>query len=197
MPTLCEYLSLECRQANHFFGVPGYTVGLSLFGFSRADFSLIDFVLTSRPSLTHITEIGTGGGLVSLFLGVSASIRGGALHSFDVRDCRGEGIKRAWLTEHTFSIVDVFDGPEGTHPAVVKSISREHNLILFDGGSKMLEIARFRSHISKNSVFLIHDWEDESFEAGFERALDDLGFDRGYWDMSELLGSHLRVYVPV
>ena len=31
---------------------------------------------------------GTGGGLVSLFLGVSASIRGGQLHSFDVRDCR-------------------------------------------------------------------------------------------------------------
>ena len=25
-PTLCEYMSLECRQANHFFGVPGYTV---------------------------------------------------------------------------------------------------------------------------------------------------------------------------
>ena len=24
MPTLCEYLSLECRQVNHFFGVPGH-----------------------------------------------------------------------------------------------------------------------------------------------------------------------------
>ena len=38
--------------------------------------------------------------------------------------------------------------------------------VLFDGGSKMLEVARFGRHISKNSVFLIHDWEDETFEAG-------------------------------
>jgi hypothetical protein len=30
----------------------------------------------------------------------------------------------------------------------------------------MLEVARFGRHISKNSVFLIHDWEDETFEAG-------------------------------
>ena len=43
-----------------------YTPGLSPFGFSRADFSLIDFVFAARPGLTHVTEIGTGGGLVSL-----------------------------------------------------------------------------------------------------------------------------------
>ena len=28
--------------------------------------------------------------------------------------------------------------------------------------------------MSKNSVFVIHDWEDETFEPGFERALDDM-----------------------
>ena len=44
---------------------------------------------TATQTATHTaTNAGTGGGLVSLFLGVSASIRGGALHSFDVRDCR-------------------------------------------------------------------------------------------------------------
>jgi hypothetical protein len=35
-------------------------VGLSLFGFSRADFTFLDFVYTARPALTHITEIGLG-----------------------------------------------------------------------------------------------------------------------------------------
>jgi hypothetical protein len=134
---------------------------------------------------------GTGGGLVSLFLGVSASIRGGTLHSFDVRDCRslvcvcvcvggwvggwvcvcviytyiyilhthtpthppthththththtprGEGIKGAWLSQHRFSELDVFDGPGGVHGEVAAAVSRPLSLVLFDGGSKMLEV---------------------------------------------------------
>ena len=52
------------------------------------------------------------------------------------------------------------------HPEVVKSVSRENNLVLFDGGSKMLEVARFGGKLAKSSIFLIHDWEDETFEAG-------------------------------
>ncbi len=54
------------------------------------------------------------------------------------------------------------------------AVAREHNLVLLDGGSKMLEVSRFGPLLAQNSVFVVHDWEDETFEAGFERALDDM-----------------------
>jgi len=198
MPTLCEYTSLECRQANHFFGVPGYTIGFSTFGFSRADFTFIDFVLSARPALKHTTELGTGGGLVSLFLQVSSAIREGFTQTFDIRDCRGEGILRAWNHKHaSFHNLDVFDGPDGMHPLVVQSVSRENNLVLFDGGSKMLEVARFGSKLAKTSLFLIHDWEDETFEAGFSGALEEIGFESVYEEFALHIGTHLRAYAPI
>ena len=63
---------------------------------------------------------------------------------------------------------------EGVHEKVAAAVAREHNLVLLDGGSKMLEVSRFGPLLAQNSVFVIHDWEDETFEAGFERALDDM-----------------------
>ena len=35
-------------------------------------------------------------------------------------------------------------------------------------------MARFGRLMAADSVFVIHDWEDETFEPGFERALDDM-----------------------
>mmetsp|Transcript_18427 Transcript_18427/g.60507 ORF Transcript_18427/g.60507 Transcript_18427/m.60507 type:complete len:88 (-) Transcript_18427:367-630(-) len=82
------------------------------------------------------------------------------------------------------------------HPEVVKSVSRENNLVLFDGGSKMLEVARFGSKLAKSSLFLIHDWEDETFEAGFSGALERIGFESVYEEFALHIGTHLRAYAP-
>eukprot|EP00960_Hanusia_phi_P022629 669003-Hanusia_phi.AAC.1 len=91
------------------------------------------------------------------------------------------------------------------HPLVVQSVSRENNLVLFDGGSKMLEVARFGSKLAKTSLFLIHDWEDETFEAGgadptqcasladasssgFSGALEEIGFESVYEEFALHIG---------
>jgi hypothetical protein len=56
-------------------------------------------------------------------------------------------------------------------------------------------VARFGQLLSKDSVFVIHDWEDETFEPGFERALDDMVRDP-FWFCGPW-GVVLRLTAPV
>lgn len=48
---------------------------------------LLDALISSETSATRFVELGTYGGALSLHLGLTAAVRGGVLHTFDVQVC--------------------------------------------------------------------------------------------------------------
>ena len=76
--------------------------------FGVGDRALIDFALAEHPRLADVLEIGTGSGLTSLHFGMMSRLRGGTMHSFDVKDHRSTSIKAAWLPNMHFHETDAF-----------------------------------------------------------------------------------------
>jgi hypothetical protein len=56
LPDICLYLSMECRQTQHFFGLNNTKVQLSW-----SDYLFIDFIFQLYPNFNNVIEIGTFG----------------------------------------------------------------------------------------------------------------------------------------
>jgi hypothetical protein len=107
MPPLCDYISIEClgrnnKRAAHVFGFggPGLMIGY-------ADVLTWEFVFARHQNLKNIVELGTMTGGTSLYLGMTANVRGGQFHSFDRSDNRASESKRGWLPNMNFHITDI------------------------------------------------------------------------------------------
>ena len=75
-----------------------------------ADWMLLEMVLSAHPTYGNITEVGTKGGVLSLYLSMVAKMRGGSLITFDKDDWRLPSVKNAWNNEHQFIKEDIVQG---------------------------------------------------------------------------------------
>ena len=204
-PTLQEFMSLR-NVGRSLFGVGGDPDEQILMG--AADRLFLEFVLV-KHQWVHLVEFGTWTGLTSLYLGVSAALKGQSFITYDFKDYRREEVKDTWHPVMEFELVNllgvepeednrpVSDVPEDWQPvlSVVERVSRPNTLLLVDNGNKKAETRLYCPHLQPESGFLIHDWDVEVGIEDIRETVEQNNFQMAYNDVAEMLGSHLRFFV--
>lgn len=146
-----EYLKLrDDPNSRSVFGVPR---GLSA---GHGDLLLLDLVLCQHPQWVNLVELGTGSGLTSLYIGISAKLRGGTLHTYDHGNPAPQ-FKRAWPDCISYHQQDLLSDPAGD---VAENI-KQAGLVIFDNGDKVKEMQMYLEFLQPGCGFLVHDWGQE------------------------------------
>jgi len=203
-PTLQEFMSLR-NVGRSVFGIGGEEDERILMGF--ADRLFLDFILV-RQRWQNIVEFGTWTGLTSLYLGISAALKGQTFITYDFKDYRLEEVKGLWHPVMEFELVNLLgvEPQEDNRPvervsgdwrpvqSVIERVSRPDTLLLVDNGSKKDEARLYCPYLQPGSGFLIHDWDVEVTMEDIFEVVGQNNFQLAYNDMAEMFGSHLRFF---
>ena len=207
MPDLCLYMNMACPSSHHLLGYDNAVQ--NAMQLSWADIIFIDFVLASRQDIRSIVEVGTFGGVSSLYLGLISKMRGGQFHTFDIDDQRPPRVLKGWLENMHFYEEDVlFKNPSKSTELELNEMpknkrlisllkkSEKEPLVVFFDSVKCLETKMYLQYLAKKpgSVFFVHDWY---FEVGLDclqETLDNHNFIPLYDQFAEHLGSAARAF---
>ena len=186
MPPIREYLLLHC-SGRGIFGIDGNDVS-----WGHADRLLFELVM-ARHDFSSVVEFGTWKGVTSLYLGVTAAIRGILFWTFDIRDFRMDTVKKAWLNNMTFKETDLLT--ETPNQEVVNAISGDRTLLIVDNGNKELETEKYGSFLKSGSAMIIHDWRTEVRPEVISPLLSTRGYECCYESFASHFGSSCSFWI--
>lgn len=182
--TLPDYLSGSKTDRSIF----GLTMWQMTIAQSRADYLMLDYVLSQHQEINLVVELGTFRGLTSLYLGIAMALRNGWVITFD-KSTAGQldqKIAKLWTENVNQYFLDALNDVEG-----VSQFFRSGMLLLCDNGDKAAEAKLYAPWLPDNSLIMVHDRGIEFDEAELEA---ELKLERIYQDMAELLGSSYMVF---
>ena len=141
---------------------------------SHMDWIFLDLVLAAHPHWINLVETGTCYGLTSLYLGTIAKLRGGELHTFDLRDQCPQRILEAWPGCVHFHRADLLSKPSDE---LIEHIREPHTFVFFDNGDKEAEIRTYAPFLAPGSGFVAHDYGTEWRGPVVTQVLAELGFE--------------------
>lgn len=200
MPSVCIYASIDCRPTQHFLGHSNERLQMSW-----SDFYFIDFCLTNYPFLQDFVELGTFGGVTSLYFGMVAKMRNGTFNTFDIIEQRPDTVTKAWLPNMHFHQEDIlYDNPtweseeqlnfKYKNDKVVNMIQGDNVFVFFDS-IKCLEIKMYAQFLKKGSIFLTHDWGTEVDEECIKGTLSKHKFKPLFEKLADSIGTRIRGFV--
>ena len=183
-----KFLSKPRRKFRSLMGLKSKMVGIG-----RGDMLFLEYVIANMPELSVIVELGTFGGVTSMFLGMIARLRGVPFCTFDIKDLRVQEVKEAWLNDMMyFYQTDILSEPS----SYVTELVKNPNTFLFvDNGDKEKEANMYASYCGPNAVMVIHDWGDEVKQENVEPELHKCGFKMEYETVATELRSVCRCYI--
>ena len=187
-PPLYDFIGVLSGSRSLF----GETFNSVAFGFG--DRMFLEFILQRHPGVKNIVEFGVYRGVTSLYLGMSTSLRGGSLSSFDREDLRSDAVKRSWLGNMKFFTHDL-ENPAGISEVAVNLLGKA-DLLFNDGGDKDLESRIYANFLPIGALLFQHDFSYEHTDRGQSGYfLENLGFEALYEDVAKYLNSCGRVWV--
>lgn len=200
-PSVCDALALHCTYSRALFGhrgtVPAYSEHhLGMYALGWGDIISLSLVWSEIKHLQNIVEFGTAAGVDSLYFGTMCALRGGKAWTLDFKDLRWPEVKAAWppLEHAEFLQLDLLSD---VNERAVHLISQPNTLVLMDNGNKPKEIAMYLRFLHNSSIMATHDWNEEvamDGPHGIRAALENASFVPYAHALSELLGSHIRVF---
>jgi len=123
-------------------------------------YKVIDDILMENPQIQKFVEIGTGGGALSLVLGMHAAQRSQFLLTFDTNYDRHE-----FLTP-LFESLDIYDVEADCFSSASIRLMTKHmygkpTFFFCDGDHKALEVGTFTPLLPSGSIIAAHDFEVE------------------------------------
>lgn len=202
---ICSYMSLECKWARHQFGMT-YKQPKGMMGVSHADLMFLDFISSLYPELANFTELGTAAGtllffqevcsnstgITSFYFGVTARLRRGDVHTYDLNDTRNPLAAEAWLDNMHFFREDILTKE---NQRVVASLKRSPQIAFFDNGNKIKEVNTYIRYLPVGSVMVTHDWNIEIWWKDIEAEINARGFEKLHEAFAEKLGSNVRAFI--
>ena len=159
---------------------------------SHMDWIFLDLVLAAHPHWTNLVETGTSYGLTSLYLGTVAKLRGGELHTFDIRDQRRSRVLAAWPDCTYFHPGDIL---AETSDELVSQIGKPLTFVFFDNGEKLTELNMYAGHLTAGSGFIVHDCGYECRESDVIQVAEKYGCEPFMLDIALDLGTSCRAFV--
>ena len=156
------------------------------------DIFFFDYVVAKHNQFKEFIELGTFGGVTSLYLGMMARLRGVKFYTFDNIDRRIECIKNNWLDNMFFMKEDVLIS---ANEKVINEIEKESVLLFIDNGNKIKEFNLYVPYLKINSVVLVHDWNEEIRESDIIENLKKYNFISFHNDTAENLQSSCRGWI--
>lgn len=147
-------------------------------------YKAIDDVLNANPQIERFIEVGTGGGALSVILGLHAIQRNGHLLTYDTQT-RGYKPKVDILFDKLdieFVEENVFDNMKG----VQKHMEGRPTFFFCDGGDKPKECKTFAPVLPAGSIIAVHDYgreispeEASSSTSGYVPVFEERWLDKG------------------
>ena len=187
-PPLYKVLSV-LSSARSTFGSNYDTVSLG-----HGDKLFFEFILQRYPAYKNIVEFGTFVGVFSIYLGVSAALRGGVLTSFDIVDIRNDRVKKAWLSNMKFEIADL-ENPDNISEVTVGAL-KSSDLLFGAGGNKDLEASIYAKYLPIGAGLFQHDYtyDHKRTQDNYE-PLRGLGFEPMYEEVAKYYNSCGRFWI--
>jgi hypothetical protein len=203
-PTLPQLVSLNSGSR----GVFGFDSTASLF--AQADIIFMQYVLVAFPTARRLVEFGTASGSTSLWLGMTARVRGGRLWTIEYHgtDNRIPAVKAAWLPEMSFVEDDLLatkgvckhDSPEEMSGSCapcsrrIASYVATSDFLLIDNGQKIREAHLWAKFVPLGGVALVHDNTDTVWDKPYDAVFAAQGFTKVFTDIAHSVGTHLRAW---
>jgi hypothetical protein len=198
-PTIFQYASLYSAAVAN-FGQDSYSSSVM---FSGMDRTFLDFIMLSVPHAKFFVEFGTAAGITSVYLGISAKMRNGILHTFDIHDSRSEQSKLVWndafMVRHYEDILEAKKecrafSCEAVNSATIEAVSKA-DIWLLDNGIKDKEAFLYAKFAPQGCIAVVHDMtmDPAQFEL-FNQPFLYHGYEPIYKAFSESLGAHLRAW---
>lgn len=156
----------------------------------RQDQFFLDALLgMTKPK--RVVELGTGVGVTTYQLAVTAALWDGKVFSIDHVDCR------EWAAcghaQYVFLQINIL---ESAHPALIRLISDggESFLLLVDNGDKMRELELYAEYVKPGGVVVVHDWESEVPPDKAVSLMSGMGFMPLLWDLATGERSNFRAW---
>jgi len=183
-----KFLSKPRRRFRSLMGLKSKMVGVG-----RGDMLFLEYALAQMEEASVIVELGTFGGVTSMFLGMCARLRDVPFCTFDITDVRTPEVKKAWMDDMMyFYQTDILSKP---NDYVLELIRNDNTFLFVDNGDKEKEANMYAQYCGKNTVMIIHDWGDEVKQENIEAELTRCGFKMQYEDIAIQLKSVCRCYI--
>jgi hypothetical protein len=204
MPTAHQFMSLYSYGASIFGQDPYSAAGLFVGGMDR---TFLDFVLVTEPVAVTFVEFGTGVGLTSVYLGITAKLRKGTLHTFDTTDNRSSTAKEVWndvfMVRHTDDVLEA-NGEvckayacEPANVATVTTIPHA-NIWVMNRGVSLKAVYLYAKLAPVTGVALVSDMTlDPAQFDQYDQVFQYYGWESVYKDFAESLGTSLRAWKRV
>lgn len=167
--------------------------------FGHGDRTVLDFVLNRhRFARGDFVEVGTFGGVTSLYLGVAASLRGASLDTFDVVDVRKPNVVATWLPNMKFHLGDANARRPVSH--IMDVALRNASVVLVDHADRLSFAAEIAApRLQTDAVLLVHDFTafagpNNTLHSLWDDTLEPFGFFRVYDELKRSVCSSLAVY---
>lgn len=183
-----EFLSRAKRKHRSLMGLKTHMVQ-----FGRGDMLFLEYVLAQMKVASSIVELGTYGGVTSMFLGLAARLREIQFHTFDIKDARIKEVRRAWFNDMMyFHKTDILSSK---NEQVTNIINKPNTFLFVDNGNKEKEVNMYASSCGENTVMIIHDWGKEVKQENVEPELSNCGFEMYYEKLAQELNCICRCYI--
>ena len=150
--TIKDFLRAKPKQNHTIFGAGPCGVG-------HGDICFLEEFLRIRTEWKHIVELGTGGGLTTLWLANAAAIRGGKVRSFDSKKVNPY-YGRFWPAGVVdFYFADIHE--DSSVQLICGWIGQPETLLIIDDGDKPKSLARFAPFVAAGNGVIVHDWGRE------------------------------------
>lgn len=120
-------------------------------------YKILDDVISANPQIRSITEIGTGGGALTIVLGCWGARLSIPVLTNDINPKGQAPVKEVLARLGVKSLALDETGPEFIN-TINKHINSKPTLMICDGGFKAKEVNYWASRIPKGSVISAHDW---------------------------------------
>jgi len=170
------------------------TFGLNsrMIGTGRGDLFYIDYIVAKHNNFKNFIELGTFGGVTSLYIGMIARLRKSTFYTFDISDRRIPCIKDSWLDNMFFMQEDILIS---ANKNVINQIEKENIFLFIDNGNKIKEFSLYVPYLKTNSVVFVHDWNEEIRESDIVEIIKQNNLIPFHNDMAEKLQSSCRGWI--
>jgi hypothetical protein len=170
----------------------------SLFGqrnlarINQGDILYLDYVLGRYKKWRTCTELGTGEGLLTLWLGIVFDLRGGDVYSFDNRAPRQFFVTQSWPKSVHFHQANLLGRRANKHAVQAVSTS---DFVVFDNGDKASEARIYAPSMKVGAGFAIHDWGSEVNMTSIRKTVEKCSFEAVGHEAARMFKSRFRLFI--